>query len=301
MTRDKGNDLPDWLENVVAKEEKARRQAVQAAERRAAAENHAEIMPIAERFVSVNGEGPRSGRLAAFIRFAGCNLRCAWCDTAWAQGSDSVSEWRTTEELVRWVREAGVECVTLTGGEPLLQPGAAGLVEALVRAGAAAADEGGATSYASLVERASAAAEEPPAAGPLFVEIETNGSQPIRPLAALRDRLAEEGLPGRFGFTLDCKLPASGEARAMNEDNYALLGADDVVKFVIAEEDDLDAMLAVVEAHGLGGRCGVYLSPIMGAVDPAVVVDFMRDHAMAYATLQLQLHKIIWPGVERGV
>ena len=60
-------------------------------------------------------------------------------------------------------------------------------------------------------------------------------------------------------------------------------------------------MLAVVEAHGLAGRCGVYLSPIRGEMDPAVVVEFMRAHAMAYATLQLQLHKVIWPGVERGV
>lgn len=297
----KGNDLPDWLENVVAKEERARRQAVQAAERRAAAENRADLMPIAERFVSVNGEGTHAGRLSAFIRFAGCNLRCRWCDTAWAQGSDAVTEWRTTEELVAWVRDAGVECVTLTGGEPLLQSGASALVEALVRAGSAGAADEGATSYASLVERASAAAEEPPAAAPLFVEIETNGSQPIRPLAALRERLAEDAVAGRFGFTLDCKLPSSGEESAMNADNYALLGEDDVVKFVIADEADLDAMFEVVEAHGLAGRCGVYLSPIMGEMDPAAVVDFMREHAMAYATLQLQLHKIIWPGVERGV
>ena len=300
MTK-KDNALPEWLEDVVAKEERARRQAVQAAERRAAAENRAEIMPVAERFVSVNGEGTHAGRLAAFIRFAGCNLRCRWCDTAWAQGADAVTEWRTAEELVAWVREARVECVTLTGGEPLLQSGASALVEALVRAGSAPGGDEGATSYASLVERASAAAEEPPAPGPLFVESETNGSQPIRPLAALRERLAEEGVPGRFGFTLDCKLPASGEDSAMNEDNYALLGADDVVKFVIADAGDLDAMLAVVEAHGLAGRCGVYLSPIRGEMDPAVVVEFMRAHAMAYATLQLQLHKVIWPGVERGV
>lgn len=261
----------------------------------------AQLFPVVEKFVSLNGEGLAAGRPAAFIRFAGCNLRCRWCDTAWAQGADAVTEWRTAEELVAWVREARVECVTLTGGEPLLQSGASALVEALVRAGSAPGGDEGVTSYASLVERASAAAEEPPAPGPLFVEIETNGSQPIRPLAALRERLAEEGVPGRFGFTLDCKLPASGEDSAMNEDNYALLGADDVVKFVIADAGDLDAMLAVVEAHGLAGRCGVYLSPIRGEMDPAVVVEFMRAHAMAYATLQLQLHKVIWPGVERGV
>ena len=45
-------------------------------------------MPVVERFVSVNGEGPRAGRLAAFVRFAGCNLRCSYCDTMWANEPD---------------------------------------------------------------------------------------------------------------------------------------------------------------------------------------------------------------------
>ena len=37
---------------------------------------------VIERFISIDGEGPTSGELAAFIRFEGCNLRCTWCDTA---------------------------------------------------------------------------------------------------------------------------------------------------------------------------------------------------------------------------
>ena len=41
-------------------------------------------LPVAERFVSVNGEGRAAGKLAAFIRFTGCNLACSYCDTMWA-------------------------------------------------------------------------------------------------------------------------------------------------------------------------------------------------------------------------
>ena len=44
----------------------------------------AQLFPVAEKFVSVNGEGLAAGRPAAFIRFAGCNMWCTYCDTRWA-------------------------------------------------------------------------------------------------------------------------------------------------------------------------------------------------------------------------
>lgn len=47
--------------------------------------------------------------------------------------------------------------------------------------------------------------------------------------------------------------------------------------------------------------CPVYLSPVFGRLDPARIVDFMQDNNLIWATAQLQLHKIIWPGVEKGV
>ena len=43
---------------------------------------------VAERFVSINGESARAGELAVFIRFAGCNLNCGYCDTKWANEKD---------------------------------------------------------------------------------------------------------------------------------------------------------------------------------------------------------------------
>ena len=45
-------------------------------------------MKVVEKFTSINGEGTRAGELAVFIRFKGCNLRCSYCDTMWANTSE---------------------------------------------------------------------------------------------------------------------------------------------------------------------------------------------------------------------
>ncbi len=75
---------------------------------------------LAERFVSINGEAQCAGELAVFLRFYGCNLRCSYCDTVWAQ-ERMPGEQMTAESLCAYVRETGIRNVTLTGGEPLLQ------------------------------------------------------------------------------------------------------------------------------------------------------------------------------------
>ena len=79
-------------------------------------------MKVVEKFVSINGEGTRAGELAAFIRFKGCNLRCTYCDTMWANEAGCDFTEMTPAEIHAYIRETGVKNVTLTGGEPLLQP-----------------------------------------------------------------------------------------------------------------------------------------------------------------------------------
>lgn len=73
-------------------------------------------MKVNEIFFSVEGEGKRTGELAAFIRLTGCNLRCSYCDTKY-----SYSDGReiSAEEIADAVKD--YRNVTLTGGEPLLQ------------------------------------------------------------------------------------------------------------------------------------------------------------------------------------
>jgi 7-carboxy-7-deazaguanine synthase len=75
-------------------------------------------MVVTEIFHSLQGESTRVGRPCVFIRFTGCDLRCSWCDTAYAfQGGRKMSRPEILRELERWP----TRYVTLTGGEPLLQ------------------------------------------------------------------------------------------------------------------------------------------------------------------------------------
>jgi len=74
---------------------------------------------INEIFTSIDGEVNRYGQggLTTFIRFAGCNLKCSYCDTKQAQAIDAGVD-MTIDEIIEWVE---VPKVTITGGEPLCQ------------------------------------------------------------------------------------------------------------------------------------------------------------------------------------
>ena len=117
--------------------------------------------PVVEQFVSINGEGTKAGELAVFIRFKGCNLNCSYCDTQWANRQDTPAVEKTAAELVADVCRTGIDNVTMTGGEPLLQTELAGLIKELLSAGKA-------------------------------VEIETNGSVSLENVRAQVKHLTQE-------------------------------------------------------------------------------------------------------------
>jgi 7-carboxy-7-deazaguanine synthase len=75
-------------------------------------------MRVTEIFFSIQGEGTRAGRPCVFVRFTGCDLRCTYCDTAYAftGGRDA-----SREEILAEVARFPCRFVLLTGGEPLLQ------------------------------------------------------------------------------------------------------------------------------------------------------------------------------------
>lgn len=92
-------------------------------------------MVISEIFKSIQGESTRAGLPCIFIRLTGCNLRCTWCDTAYAfYGGRRV----TVDEVMARVREfsgGAVKLVEITGGEPLLQDEVYPLCDALLAEG----------------------------------------------------------------------------------------------------------------------------------------------------------------------
>lgn len=220
------------------------------------------IYKVVETFISINGEGQHAGELALFIRFAGCNLNCNYCDTRWANQPDVVYQEMTETEIKALVTDSGVRNVTLTGGEPLLQPGMYQLLETM----------------GSLPD--------------IRIEIETNGSVDIGPYMTLICRPA---------FTLDYKLPGSGMEAGMNTENYRYLTKEDTVKFVISDKADLTRAREIIEQYQLEGRCGIYYSPVFGRIRPAEIVDDMIEHRLNGVHMQLQMHKFIWDPEQRGV
>lgn len=83
---------------------------------------------INEIFYSIDGEGKRAGFPAIFIRLSGCNLRCDYCDTKYAF---SEGENKSIESILWEIRSFGCNNVTITGGEPLIQPHTMDLIKRL--------------------------------------------------------------------------------------------------------------------------------------------------------------------------
>ena len=220
---------------------------------------------VVEQFVSINGDGRLAGPLALFIRFAGCNLQCEYCDTKWANEPDVAYRVYTTEELVDEIRKSGVHNITLTGGEPLLQKGIQELLEQLRK-------------YREI-----------------RVEIETNGSVDITPYSS-------QDTTDNVTFTLDYKTAVSGMEDKMCLSNYENMRSVDTVKFVVGSRRDLDKARQIIEQYELVAKgCGIYLSPCFGKIEPAEIVDYVVEHKMNGVNVQLQLHKFIWDPDKRGV
>lgn len=89
-------------------------------------------MKVVEIFKSIDGEGKRAGELATFIRLAGCNIICSYCDSMYAHdvhGKDVFD--MTVDEIIEKCFELNCPNITLTGGEPLVHPHVATLIAEL--------------------------------------------------------------------------------------------------------------------------------------------------------------------------
>jgi 7-carboxy-7-deazaguanine synthase len=109
-----------------------------------------------------------------------------------------------------------------------------------------------------------------------------------------------ETLDRRAVTILDVKAPGSGETHRMEWRNLDLLGPRDEVKFVLADRADYEWSRDLARERGLLGRCAVLFSPVHGVLDPGVLGRWILADGID-ARVQVQLHKYLWPGEERGV
>lgn len=211
-------------------------------------------LKVNEIFYSIQGESTHAGLPCVFVRLTGCNLRCVWCDTAYAFHEGRSME---IDEIVDQVRTHGCRLVEITGGEPLLQPEAVPLMQALLDSG-------------------------------YDVLIETGGSLPI------------DAVPAGVRRVIDLKCPGSGEESRNRWENLADLREGDELKFVVADRRDYDWAAAQIEERGLAERCPLLFSPVADTLDPGELARWVLADRLP-VRVQLQLHKLLWPGVLRGV
>jgi organic radical activating enzyme len=149
------------------------------------------MLQLAEIFYSVQGEGTHVGTPAVFVRLAGCNLNCRFCDTDYA-----LKFVATVAEVVARVRDAGGSCpmVVVTGGEPLAQRETLDLIEALRADGRRVHIESNGSIAAAL---------------PRDVWLTVSPKERLDPAAAARANEVKLIVDGRVPHEWDSRFPAA--------------------------------------------------------------------------------------------
>ena len=120
------------------------------------------------------------------------------------------------------------------------------------------------------------------------VNIETNGSVLI----------GQYQLPNTI-ITMDYKCPSSGEESKMMTANLITLREQDVLKFVVGSQEDLERARTIMTCYPI--RANVFISPVFGKIEPKDIVEFIKENKLVNARVQVQLHKVIWDVSTRGV
>jgi 7-carboxy-7-deazaguanine synthase len=248
-----------------------------------------ETLVVNEIYLSLQGESTFAGLPCVFVRLTACNLRCSYCDTAYAfkEGTrrtvaETVTEvnrlatpFSTTPSPGNAAIQTRLPLVELTGGEPLLQTNSLPLMKALC-------DQG------------------------FTVLLETSGAHDIAPVDPRVRRI------------MDLKCPSSGESeRNLWQNLQHLLGTDEI-KFVIGTREDYAWAKEQIQKHRLDTICPLLFSwvhplsreqqdpslkPVPAGQTPLSRQE-LAEQIVADALpvrFQVQLHKIIWPPEQRGV
>jgi 7-carboxy-7-deazaguanine synthase len=256
-----------------------------------------DTLVVNEIYLSLQGESTFAGLPCIFIRLTACDLRCSYCDTAYAfTEGEKKSLGDVQAEVHRLAAPFGnpvgqtsglpvsgasgpavkrLPLVELTGGEPLLQKNSLPLMQALC-------DDG------------------------FTVLLETSGAHDIAPVDPRVRRI------------MDLKCPGSGEAARNRWGNLPLLKRTDEIKFVITTREDYEWAKARIAEHQLDSICPLLFSwahPLapeqqgksLKKLPPGqtpISRQELAEQIIADALpvrFQVQLHKVIWAPAQRGV
>jgi 7-carboxy-7-deazaguanine synthase len=257
-----------------------------------------ETLVINEIYLSLQGESTLAGLPCIFVRLTACDLRCSYCDTAYAF---TEGKKRTPEEIRGEVKRLAepfgearsadrgtqigngpasvgydkLPLVELTGGEPLLQKESLPLMKMLC-------DDG------------------------FTVLLETSGAHDI------------SRVDPRVRRIMDLKCPSSGEVKRNRWENLRHLKSSDEIKFVVGTREDYEWVKGKIVEHKLAVICPLLISWVhplapeqqhkslkkVPAGQRPISRQELADEIIADALpvrFQVQMHKVIWPPEQRGV
>jgi 7-carboxy-7-deazaguanine synthase len=217
-------------------------------------------LAVTEIFHSIQGESTWVGAPCTFVRLTGCPLRCVWCDTAYAfHGGKRM----TIGQIVDEVRERPARLVEITGGEPLAQPAAGALADALLAEG-------------------------------FTVLVETSGAVDVSGLDERVHKIMDLKCPGsgesarNLWANLD-HLTSRDEVKFVVKDRADYEWARDVIR-----HRGLDRRIEE------GSLRALLMSPVWGDVDLEALAGWILEDALP-VRFQLQLHKLVWGPDRAGV
>ncbi len=221
-----------------------------------------DCLRVSELFYSIQGESSYSGYPCLFIRLAGCNLRCSYCDAKYTY--EESGQEMAIAEVVEFIKGSAIRLVEITGGEPLLQENVYALMEALI------ADD-------------------------RLVLLETNGSIDLAMVPDPVVTIMDIKCPGS-GMAEMNHLANLERLSSKDELKFVLRSRKDYLWALDFLQKNRLCPANAQDSH----KPQILFSAVTSDLAPAELASWiLADHLPI--RLQLQLHTLLWPGQNRGV
>ncbi|MBC8318107.1 MAG: radical SAM protein [Desulfobulbaceae bacterium] len=220
------------------------------------------LLNITEVFYSIQGESTFAGYPCVFIRLAGCNLRCSFCDTTYAYEEEGTPT--SITDLLEYTRRYPSALVQITGGEPLLQEGVYPLMEQLLQANR-------------------------------IVMLETNGSVSLRNVPVGVIKIMDMKCPVS-GMSEKMDLANLGILTSADELKFVISSRADYDWALNVIETHIHYYN---DPANLRKRIKILFSPETGNLKASTLAEWILTDGLQ-VRLQLQLHRILWPDKDRG-